>query len=325
MKNIFGAAFKKISLSVRRDFWRKLIALFFAVLVYYSVEVQIAGERKIPGVRVEMELPPELINVGQQELFVTVTARGPNKVLDEIEGKDLKAIVPVAYEDFIPGRPFRFHLRPAYFKGYRGVKVIDVDAPFSEITLNLQRRISRDVPVTPKFHGELAQDYRRVETRCIPTVVQVTGPENLVSELKEISTKPIPLDKSVVESFEYGAQLEYPGQVRLAPNQVTVQIDIARNYERRVFKAVPVSLLSEPGSNRRVNVELVGSPRVDVTVSGLGGPVSELRFEEIKPYLDVSKLADPGIYTVPVGCYVKGDSLDVKEIYPEQIQVKITR
>ena len=160
--------------------------------------------------------------------------------------------------------------------------------------------------------------------RCIPSETQVTGPEQLVRELQEISTQPIPLDDAVTESFEYRAQLEAPSGVMVSPWRATVQVDIVRNYERRIFQDMPLLLLSEPGGNRRFQVEVLDKPRVDVTVSGLAQPVSALRTGDVKVYLDISRLSEPGIYTLPVGCYVKGDSLDVREIYPEQIKVKIT-
>ena len=38
----------------------------------------------------------------------------------------------------------------------------------------------------------------------------------------------------------------------------------------------------------------------------------------------MSKLTEPGIYTVSISCYVKGDRLDVKDIVPDKIRVKIT-
>ena len=143
-------------------------------------------------------------------------------------------------------------------------------------------------------------------------------------ETVSITVSSTDADWQAREETQVRAQLEAPSGVMVSPWRATVQVDIVRNYERRIFQDMPLLLLSEPGGNRRFQVEVLDKPRVDVTVSGLAQPVSALRTGDVKVYLDISRLSEPGIYTLPVGCYVKGDSLDVREIYPEQIKVKIT-
>ena len=324
MNNLVSRLFSRIWSFLRRDFWRKLIALCFAFFTYFAVQAQLAGEQKLTGVPVEIRLPPELISVGRQDFLIAVNVKGPKSSLRNFDGKDLKGVVEVRLEDYVPGMPFKVRLHPSDFRPVKGVSVSSIDPQYGELVLNLQRRISRNVPVRPKFKGQLGKNYRRADVRCIPSETQVTGPEQLVRELQEISTQPIPLDDAVTESFEYRAQLEAPSGVMVSPWRATVQVDIVRNYERRIFQDMPLLLLSEPGGNRRFQVEVLDKPRVDVTVSGLAQPVSALRTGDVKVYLDISRLSEPGIYTLPVGCYVKGDSLDVREIYPEQIKVKIT-
>ena len=83
--------------------------------------------------------------------------------------------------------------------------------------------------------------------------------------------------------------------------------------------------LAQPGSEQRRNFELVDpNKRVTVTIYGQQSSTLALQPEEVKPYIDVSKLTEPGIYTVSISCYVKGDRLDVKDIVPDKIRVKIT-
>ena len=57
---------------------------------------------------------------------------------------------------------------------------------------------------------------------------------------------------------------------------------------------------------------------------GLAGSVSTLLPGEVRPYLDISHIDKPGIYEVSAGCFLKGDGLDVKEIRPAQMKIKIT-
>ena len=100
MNHLIGRIFSRIWMFLRRDFWRKLIALCFAFFTYFAVQAQLAGEQKLTGVPVEIRLPPELISVGRQDFLVSVTARGPKSSLRNFEGRDLKGVVEVRLEDY---------------------------------------------------------------------------------------------------------------------------------------------------------------------------------------------------------------------------------
>ena len=74
---------------VRRDFWRKLIALGFALMVYLGVEEKLAEEQRISGVPVEIALPPELIDMEPQAHHITVTVRASKLMMKNLTGNDL--------------------------------------------------------------------------------------------------------------------------------------------------------------------------------------------------------------------------------------------
>ena len=322
-----AGVFRKVYSFIRKDFWRKMIALFFALMIYAVVQDLQQDGRTVTDVPVEVVLPPELVSIGAPEFRVTVRAKGPSRGLAQINPNDLRARVRVRYHDFIAGQPCKVRLTPDDFRSFNGVRVTEIPSSESTLVLNLQRRVTRNVRIQPKFDKtrSLSRDYERREVRCIPAEVQVTGPEQILRSLKEVSTQPIPLDESVVESFETRVELEAPEGTVISPENVTVQVDIAKNYISRRFESLPLLFLAQPGSEQRRNFELVDpNKRVTVTIYGQQSSTLALQPEEVKPYIDVSKLTEPGIYTVSISCYVKGDRLDVKDIVPDKIRVKIT-
>ena len=233
----------------------------------------------------------------------------------------LRGRVAVDYSRYIPGKPYVLTLKPEHFMSPFGVRIEGADP--GEIVLNLQPRMSRDVPVSMTFSNRLSRDYKISLASCIPSTVRVTGPEQLVRDLKQVSTQPIPLSENVTERFEYVATLEAPNGTTISPGTVTCQIDVVRNFEERSFPSLPVQFLTQAGSSR-FKTEFLGSPQVEVVVRGLAGSVSALSAAEVRPYLDISHIDKPGIYEISVGCYVKGEGLDVKEIRPALLKVKIT-
>ncbi|MPM97527.1 hypothetical protein SDC9_144701 [bioreactor metagenome] len=96
-----------------------------------------------------------------------------------------------------------------------------------------------------------------------------------------------------------------------------------KNFEQRTFQSLAVQLLTQSGG-RPLKAEFLGPARVEVTVRGLAASVAALAPSEVRPYLDISNIDKPGIYEVSAGCYVKGDGLDVKEIRPALVKIKIT-
>ncbi|MEG2077069.1 MAG: hypothetical protein RRY34_11245, partial [Victivallaceae bacterium] len=67
---------------VRNNFWRKAGALFFAILIYFSINSQIGMEELIPNVPVEIDLPSGLTNLSTARVSLIVT--GGRRQLREI-------------------------------------------------------------------------------------------------------------------------------------------------------------------------------------------------------------------------------------------------
>jgi len=316
----FGSLFRRLLLLIKRDFGRKMIALFFALLLYFYVHNEVRSTpQKVDNVPVDIVLPQELMDVDPKPQFVTLEIKSNREAA--VSASLLRGRVEVDYNRYIPGKPYVVSLKTENFRAPLGIRVIGVDP--GEIALNLQQRMSRDVPVRVTFSNRLSPDYKSSLASCIPSTVRVTGPEQLVRDLKSVSTQPVPLSESVTEGFEYVARLDAPNGTAISPEKVTCQIDVEKNYEQRTFQSLPVQLLTQSGG-KPLKTEFLGPARVEVTVRGLSGSVAALVPAEVRPYLDISHIDKPGIYEVSAGCYVRGDGLDVKEIRPAQIKIKIT-
>ncbi len=315
-----GSLFRRLLLLIKRDFGRKMIALFFALLLYFYVHNEVRSTpQKVDNVPVDIVLPQELMDVDPKPQFVTLEIKSNREAA--VSASMLRGRVEVEYNRYIPGKPYVVSLKAENFRAPLGIRVIGADP--GEIALNLQQRMSRDVPVRVTFSNRLSPDYKSSLASCIPSTVRVTGPEQLVRDLKSVSTQPVPLSESVTEGFEFVARLDAPNGTAISPEKVTCQIDVEKNYEQRTFQSLPVQLLTQSGG-KPLKTEFLGPARVEVTVRGLSGSVAALVPAEVRPYLDISHIDKPGIYEVSAGCYVRGDGLDVKEIRPAQIKIKIT-
>ncbi len=319
-KHLRRSLFARFLQAIRRDFWRKAIAVFFAFLIYFYVYNEISSEpRKITDVPVEILLPRELIDVDPKPCYVTLSLKTARDV--ELTANMLRGTVQVEYGKFVPGKPYTLRLSPENFASPLGVRVMRAEP--EELQLNLQQLMTRDIPVRITFANRLSNDYKSSLADCLPSRIRVTGPEQLVKELKSVSTSPIPLSETVTEPFEYVADLEPPPGCTVSPARVTCRIDVMKNFEQRTFQSLPVLLLNRPGGSP-LKTEILSSARIEVTVRGLAGAVLALTPNEVRPYLDISHIDKPGVYEISAACFIKGDNLDVKELRPALLKVKIT-
>jgi len=308
---------------IRNDFWRKLVALLFAIVAYWSLKDRLVETRQVYGVPVEIKLASaELVMPSYRKHEATVVVRGEENLLSTLDPAAISATIEVSEADRRSDGLYHVRLQPRHFRRLRGVEVLEVTSGTAAITLRLQRRVTREIKLTPCFSGKLSPDFRRGEVRCLPASVLVSGPEEEVNAIQEILTLPIPLSASVEESFVYNTSPVAPLNVKVVPDEVSVQVAVERNLDNRVFRRLPVGILTDGSSD--LTVEFADAdPRADVIVSGSSRVAGALKATDLRVYVDASKLSSPGIHYIDAGCHVRNGEAVVRSIRPGGFKVKI--
>lgn len=76
-----------------------------------------------------------------------------------------------------------------------GVSPLEISALPIEITVVLEQKVKKSVPIFPVFFGTLAQGYEMTSHQIIPEVVVAEGPRSVIDELYEFNTEIIDLDR----------------------------------------------------------------------------------------------------------------------------------
>jgi len=308
---------------IRNDFPRKLIALFFALLVYAIVVNKIGTTVNIQGVPVDVTVPAELVNMDSTTPKLTVTLRGSERWLSRIVAGDIKIKTKVEENKFIPDLPYSLKINPEDIKLPIGVRLVNYSP--QEVLLVLEPKIARPIPIKAKFNSvqNLPSDYVVGKVKLNPNSAMVTGPKSVVEKIQMISTEPIPLDGSTVESFEFQVKLadHYPG-VKITPDTVTAEVEIIKEYLSRTFKSIPIRVLRE--GDQKLRCDFVATPHTDITVSGPKGQISKLTDDRIRPYVDISTLDKPGSYMVDIRCWIDFPGVTVQGMSPRQAQINLT-
>lgn len=317
MKNI---VLVRMGQSIRNDWVRKLIALFFAILVYFAGSQRIMEEAVWENIPVEVNIPNGLINTNEKPISVTVHVRGSKRDLQNRE--NLIGYVSVNERDFKSGEPYRLTITPEAFPQRKGIRVVKVQTRDQVHLLSLQRVKTRKLPVRVTFTGEVDPDYVYSEA-VIPQTVEVTGPESSMKDISYVVTVPIPLDPSVTESFSYVAKVQTPNGLVVSAESVQVRVSVRRNITERSFSGIPLHIQYASGFPRRCDLPV--SKTVDVVVRGPQELVNKLDPDRIHTFIDLSDGQNEKFSKLQIKGYVDVEDVEIKQIEPSHIEVKITK
>ncbi len=309
---------------IRHDFVRKFIALFFACLVYFTVSIKVGEVTNIQGVAVRISLPQGLVDKDTEVKKVRVTLRGSKRALSSVTASDIKIKLDVAMDKFVPSMPYTIKINANDIRTPIGTRVAGITPSF--LTLNLEEEESKEVPIQAKFDSlrKLPSDLKVDKVKLTPSVATLTGPKSLIEEIDKVSTVPIPVDSTTLDSFEYQVKLTAIPGAKIIPGEAKAQVEIVKEFTSKAFKSIPIKVLGN-SQGQRFRVELLTSPHAEVTLAGPKGAIAEFKSEKIKPYIDISGFDKPGTYMADIRCWVDDQGVKVTGIYPKQVQIKITK
>lgn len=180
------------------DWLTKTIALVIALVLWYGVTGSRAPTtRRLGNVRLVLQLPPETETGNDALNKVDITVTGDKSRVSRLTGDDL--IVVADLSNSKPGE-FVVQLKPetVNIELPSGVKLDEIEP--NKISVKLEPRIEKLIPVKPAFIGQLPEGYEIYETTVSPESVRVRGAASRVNALDSVPTEKIDLNVHA-ESF----------------------------------------------------------------------------------------------------------------------------
>lgn len=201
---------------------------------------------------------------------------------------------------------------------------VSVDPNIINVTVPIYDE-SAMVPIEVVTSGEVADDFRLVDTLLGETEVRVFAPKAVLDELQQVETEPIELD-DLTKSEKVTATLRLPeGATSLGKKEVEVQVLVRPNDEtkddtgeltERIRLTVPINVRGYDRTNFTIQTQDV----VSVTLSGKRSLLESISSNSVNVTLDLTGLpsgthAVDADYEVPKGVTV---------ISPKTIDVQLT-
>lgn len=124
--------------------------------------------------------------------MVRVSVRGETNSIYSISEGDIEAYID-AKKQLIEGSyriPVQIRKRGAAL----GVEPLEISVDPLEVSLRLERNLSRDITVIPVYRGKVAEGYELAAQSIIPAVVAAEGPRSFVESKSGFQTETIDLE-----------------------------------------------------------------------------------------------------------------------------------
>lgn len=247
-------------------------------------------------------IPSELTYSNASENGINLLVRGNPSGIDAL----VKA--PPAYVVDLSGVTAglkQIRLQPEALQMPRGVRAIQIHP--DSITLKIQKKITKTLPVALSVEGEALTGYEVTHLSADPEQITVSGPESLLASIRVLTPKPLSI-ANASESFKKEIGLELPEDITVLDGTkvIVANITIAEKIMVRTLKQIKVRWRH---TKHRVSIS---PPAITLEIRGTENTLMRLETDNrIGVFLDLAGMR-PGVYVrkaaieLPVGTTLAG-------------------
>lgn len=208
---------------LRRPWGLRLLSLAIAVALWLVISVE---DREAPGQRavtasVLYNAPADLVLINPDQ-EVRVLLSGPETAITTVDPNQVS--VRVDLEDFDTGT-HSLGLGPADVTAPADLRIESITP--NQLSIEIDRRITKQLRVEPKFTGEPAAGAVLGQVSVMPSEVVVEGPSTRLAAIDHLETLPIDLDGHALNFEEMVAVASPDPLIQVAqPSWVTVRVPL---------------------------------------------------------------------------------------------------
>jgi YbbR domain-containing protein len=210
----------------------KLFSLALGLVIFLAVR----NEQRLSttvAVRLLVSEPATLVNTGDLPPEVLVKLAGPWGTL---QGLDTEALPPIELDlSRLPRGTSTVRIREEQLGLPPDIEVISITP--SILTIRLEARERRTVPVRPVVRGEVPPGFRQGAALVEPAEVEIDGPKREVREIAAVRVAPLDVEGAREDAIAT-LPLEVPGRFTriIGPARATVRVPVTEVPAERVVR-----------------------------------------------------------------------------------------
>jgi len=218
--------------------------------------------------------------------FISARAKGPANLVSSLANSQLEYSLNL--EASGPGLK-SITLTAEHFGLPKTIQIADIKP--ETIAIRIKTATRKTLPVQIAIAGKPAAGFTVIDTLAVPGNVTVTGPENLLTGMDRVMTKPITIE-GITESIKKETALNLPGGVKTTgiKRAIVADIRIDEKIDRRILAAIPVV------ARGTAHTIIISPDRIVLEIEGPANTLIKLnRTGDIAAYVDLAGLKQ-GIY-----------------------------
>jgi YbbR domain-containing protein len=258
----------------------KLASVFTAFILWLLVT---AGGTSIVDFSIPLQfrgLPADLAIAGDFVDRIDVRVKASEAIMQQLSASQIDATIYLS--ELQEGE----HFIPMTFDKIRvpfGVEVVKVDPP--RITLTIEKKVEKKVPIMPLLIGKAAEGYKQLDVKVDPPLATVVGAASDMKSVEKASTDAI-LFANRKSSFTVSAKVivDNPNVTIITPSVALVEVQISEMLEEKSLSELPLVARGTP------YVIKVIPDKIEVTLKGDKSLLESLNENNIKIFLDLDNL-----------------------------------
>lgn len=277
--------------------WIVKVACFVIALIIYFFHSLSTLEKKVFTLPLAIEASGSLVPsvVNPKYKYIKLYVRGKPEQIASLTEKDFKVYVDVS--NYTEAGNFEVPVFIDCDERTYLMEPLELVVKPDSIPIVLEEKITRYIPISPSFSGDVAYGFKKVKHSVEPGFVAVTGPKKMVESIKNIYTEGINLQDKNENFTKKVSLINYNSLIKLDKNvDVNVVVNIVPQDMVKNFQLVPVVF-----ENLLADIEIKETNfTTNIVLEGDVLPLEKITAESIKIIADCSFINDEGDYEIPL-------------------------
>ncbi|MDR2701162.1 MAG: hypothetical protein LBB72_01865 [Spirochaetaceae bacterium] len=307
--------YKKILARITEKWPAKVTSLVFAIILFAFHSMGNLQERFFT-VPLQLNISNNLAPGSDFPRNIRVIIRGDETSIYHVTENDIEALIDLTQynEPGLYKAPVQINKKGTALE----TESLQITLEPAEIALELDTRMSKQLPLSPRFQGYLESGYEMVFNSLNPRQVIIDGPMKLVREIGELSTELIDL-RSRNSDFTLQVRIENPNPLLSIRGDGMAEFSgfIRELLVIQNFESLPIEIT---GLSEELSAALEPSS-ASVRIHGVQRELDILDQQKLLS-VDCSAITEPGVYELPISVSVPPE-LTAGRKEPENVTVTV--
>jgi len=308
---------KKIWGTIFENWPVKVLSVALALILFVFNRLNTLTTRVL-SVPLTIETSAQLVPASAYPQNVRVNLRSEDEGIKSITENDIDAFVDLSrYEE---GGLYSAPVQVRKKGNALGIEPLELAVYPPKISLQLDQRINRTIPLTAAIRGRAAEGFDMVSYTLSPQEVVIAGPRSSLEAMVELETDSIDLDGRNTD-FTAVVTIVNPSQLFVLRGNGTAEFSclIRPSVSVRSIEEIPIILM---GLNDEFDAD-TGGKMGSIRIEGRQSALDEFQPPEDFFMVDCVDITAPGTYTLPIVVNLSQD-FTISRREPEELSLTVT-